>query len=245
MIQEYENLLRSIISNALGTADDTDFKISQERIGKWKEKRDEEKKKFDGILIEKRLIYYSDFYDLGNIISKNWDRFKPIFDDKKRFDVLFSEMEIFRNTISHGRQLLPYQEQLVKGIIGDLKTKIVMYHNQNMGEEDYFIKILRVSDSLGSTWDNTMMAYGLFTRKTLRVGDSIEVLIDAYDPKGREITYSIHWGDIKQTGLANNFKININKSMIQKDSLLRIMVSTKEQEYDNSSSTSFYYTVLP
>jgi hypothetical protein len=74
MIQEYENLLRSIISNTLGIVDETDFKVSPERIVKWKDKREEELKKFDGILSEKRLIYYSDFYDLGNIISKNWDK---------------------------------------------------------------------------------------------------------------------------------------------------------------------------
>ncbi|WP_391557110.1 hypothetical protein [Robertmurraya sp.] len=245
MIQEYENILRSIISNVLGTNDDTVFKISSERIEKWKEKREEEKKKFDGILTEARIIFYSDFYDLGNIISKNWGSFKSIFNDKKRFDVLFSEMETFRNTISHGRQLLPYQEQIVKGIIGDLKTKLVTYHNRNMGADDYFIKILKVSDSLGSIWDNTMLPIGLFTKKTLRVGDSIEILIEAYDPKGREITYRVRWGNIDQKGLINNFTIVINKSMIGKTSNLRIEVSTKETDYENSDTTYLRYIVLP
>ncbi len=244
MIQEYENLLRTIITNVLGSVDETDFKVTSERIDKWKEKREIEKKKFDGILLEPRILYYSDFYDLSIIISKNWERFQPIFNDKKRFDILFSEIETFRNTISHGRQLLPYQQHLLEGIVGDLKTKLVIHHNKNMNSDDYFIKLLKISDSLGNVWDGNGLRLGMITDNTLRVGDTIEFLIEAYDPKGRDITYKIECGDITLTSHTNTFSFTVNKSMIGRLKGIRIEAST-EAEYKNTCGTDFVFSILP
>lgn len=191
MIQQYENSLRSIISLILSDSDNAEFQVSPDRIEKWKEKREIEKKKYNGVLSEIRIIYYSDFYDLETIVLKQWEKFKDVFVDKKRFEVLFKEVENFRNTLSHGRELLPYQEEFLKGIVGDLKTKIVLFHNKNMNAADYFIKLLKISDSLGNIWERSRGLIGLNTGSILRVGDTIELLVDAYDPKGREITYTI------------------------------------------------------
>lgn len=71
MIIEYENTLRRLIINMIGDFDSAEFKVSGERISKWKEKRDVESKKNKGVLIENRIIFYSDFYDLKTIINKN------------------------------------------------------------------------------------------------------------------------------------------------------------------------------
>jgi hypothetical protein len=72
MITEFENNLRRIICSILGDHDDVDFGVTLERIAIWKEKREIEQKKSKGILLESRIIYYSDFYDLYEIINKNW-----------------------------------------------------------------------------------------------------------------------------------------------------------------------------
>ncbi len=78
MIQEYENVIRQIILSILGNDDSADFGITDDRLKKWEEKREIEKKKYGGVLTENRLIYYSDFYDLKTIIEKNWNLFKKI-----------------------------------------------------------------------------------------------------------------------------------------------------------------------
>ena len=83
------------------------------------------------------------------------------------------------------------------------------------------------------------------TNKILRVGDNIEILIDAFDPKGRKITYSYIWGDLENSTEENYFSITINKSMIDKQSELRIVVKTEETEYKNSDLAFIFYTVLP
>ena len=75
MIQEYENFLRYIISHILGEQDTSDFKVSVDRLEAWKKRRETEKKKNRGQLVENRIIYFSELSDLGTIIINNWDKF--------------------------------------------------------------------------------------------------------------------------------------------------------------------------
>ena len=51
MTNEYENTLRRLILNVIGTDDNTDYKVAPERIEKWKEKRTIEEKKNNGVPI--------------------------------------------------------------------------------------------------------------------------------------------------------------------------------------------------
>ncbi len=86
--------MRRLIISILGSKDSSNYKVSDERITKWKEKREIEIKKNRGISFENRLIYYSDFYDLRTIISKNWESFLPILINKKRFEIFFQRLRI-------------------------------------------------------------------------------------------------------------------------------------------------------
>lgn len=244
MIKEYENLLRTIISITVGSKDETDFGVTNDRIEKWVEKREAEKNKYKEILLEPRIIYYSDFYDLKNIISKKWELIKPILNDKKRFEIFFDEVEKFRNTEAHGRELLTYQKDLLNGIVNDLKTQLVIHHNKNMNADDYFIKLLKVSDSIGNTWE-----YGdnghKFTKKILRVGDTIEFIIEAFDPKGREINYELYTKSFKLNSKEKNLQITITNEMVGEHSGIDITVETLNSEYKNSQFCEFIYTILP
>lgn len=245
MINEYENTLRTIILNILGD-DPTIYGVSNERIDKWRAKKDEEFKKRNGLLTETRLIYYSDFYDLKNIVAKNWEKhFKEVFLDKRRFEVLYEEMEVFRNNVAHGRPLLSHQESFLKAITEDLKLKIVQYHNKNMGAEDYFIKILKVTDSLGNTWEEPRL--GLITQSTLRVGDTLELIVDAYDPKGGEIEYKIkcNKGGESYSSTDGKILLPITDSMIAKRASFSLTVSVPESKYENKAQIPCHYIILP
>jgi hypothetical protein len=246
MINEYENTLRTIIILILGDTDDADFGVTPSRIQAWKEKREIESKKRSSIQIENRLIYYSDFFDLKAIIHKNWEKFKPILNDKKRFEVYHSDVENIRNSVAHGREIFSFQNKLLEGIIGDLKNQLMLYHTKNMDPSDYFLKILRVSDNLGNIWESSNRSDSIITHKILRVGEEIEFIVDAFDPKGRELEYRIqHITDWFITQKSNKIAVKIVPDMISKSCHIRIAVSTKESGYKNEESVYFNYTVLP
>lgn len=247
MIFDFENTLRRLIIDVIGENDSAPYKISSERIDKWKEKREIELKKYKGILAETRIVFYSDFYDLKNIVIKNWELFKPILNDKKRFEVFFEELEKYRNSVAHGRIITSTQEFLIKGITADLKNLITIYHNKNEMKEDYFIRIIRVSDNLGNVWDDKSRP----NEPTLRVGDNYELLIEANDPKDRKIHYNVRMSPSYGTFTfdeekeSNRFNITITEEMISPLNFFLITVQTPESEYSNHDFKELGVTVLP
>ncbi|WP_235299776.1 Swt1 family HEPN domain-containing protein [Portibacter marinus] len=242
IITDYENSIRRIIIIALGFEDSVNYKISSARIEKWKEKREIEKKKYKGIMTETRLIYYSDFYDLKTIILKNWEKFKHVLNDKKRFEVFFSEIEKFRNSEAHGRTLTSNQIKLIEGITNDLKNLITLSHNRSKMIEDYFIEIIKVSDNLGN------ICYGSLNDPiVLRVDDVYEIIVEANDPKDREIEYeiAIFNTNFKITQVQNRFTFKVTNEIVGKKRQLSIRVKTPASEYNNSANMTLSLIVLP
>lgn len=242
MINEYENTLRRLIISIIGSEDNSKYKVSSSRIEKWKEKRAIEVAKNKGLQFENRILYYSDFYDLKTIIDKNWNLFLPILSNKKRFDVFFKELENYRNTISHGRNLTTSQNLLLEGILIDLKNTITIYHNKNEMKEDYFIRIIKINDNLGNIWDSKL------TEKTpvLRVGDHYELTIEANDPKNRPIEYKIlNLGNFRMVQKSNRFNIKIENDLVGEKTTLYISAYTPDTEYKNSAFKTIRMMVLP
>jgi len=244
MTNVYENTLRYLIIDVIGGDDDAPFKVSNDRVEKWKEKREIEHKKNNEISFEKRLIYYSDFYDLRTIITKNWELFLPILKDKKRFEVFFSEAENLRNTVAHGRNLTLSQENLLHGITSDIKNLITIYHNKNEMKDDFFIRISKVNDNLGNVWGEKISP----KMPVLRVGDEYELVVEANDPKGREIEYEVYilgtadFG-VKQTNPRMNF--TITNELVSKARTLYVTARTPFSEYENQDLLTIHVTILP
>lgn len=239
---EFENTLRSLIIDLIGDSDTSPYKVSEERIAKWKEKRDVEIKKYKGVLNERRLIYYSDFYDLKSIIDKNWPVFLSVFTDKKRFEVFFAEVEKFRNTIAHGRVLTLSQEYLLKGITSDLKNLITIYHNKNEMKEDFFVRIIKICDNIGNVWPSKPNPEPI-----LKVGDEYELYVEANDPKDRLIEYQLLTfnGVLIKNQPSNRFNFKIDNSLVGHKISLIIQVSTPYSEYENQEGFVINATVLP
>jgi hypothetical protein len=241
MINEYENLLRDIILNFLGL-DASNYKVSPERIQIWQSKKEIDDKRKLGIK-EERLIYYSDFYDLKTIIIKNWEIFLPLFNNKKRFEVFFEEIEKMRNSIAHGRSLLKSQELLLQGILQDQKNLRAIHHNKNEMKDDYFIRINKVSDNFGNVWTSAVNV----NKTPLRVGDTYEILVEAVDPKDREIEYEtkVMSGKFCITQKENRFQFIVPKELIKETIMFMIYVRTPNSEYHNETHYQILNTILP
>jgi hypothetical protein len=183
---------------------------------------------------------------LKKIISTNWRLFKDIFKDKKRFEVFFDEIETYRNTSAHGRELLQFQLDMITGISGDLKTQIIMHRNKNETPDDYFLRILKVSDNLGNVYDFSNSNKYTYNNRVLRPGDNLEIHIDAFDPKGRLIKYFIRIDGIPATerSESNVITITIKDEHVGKYLDVRAVAYT-EAKYDNSDGISFLYSVIP
>lgn len=245
MIRQYENTLRKLIIDVLGDADESDYKIPKNISNKWFKKRTTEQDKNDGFLFEKRIIFYADFEHLGLIIDENWQKFAPILDDKKRFLVFFNEVEQFKKIINNGKDLIKSQENLLSGIVMDLKNTITIYNNKNNSVDDYFIAITKISDNLGTSWTNSNQENQ--QKPVLKVGDEYELLVEANDPKDRKIEYQLsHFtGKLRINQDSKRFNFKIEKEFVGQNTMLIIKAFTKDADYVNESILKIYLTVLP
>lgn len=245
MIKQYENTLRQLIISILGDSDESDYNISKEISEKWFAKRTNAKHKNNGFLFEKRIIFYADFEDLNTIIIENWKLFIPVLFDKKRFQVFFNEIASFKKIINSGNNLIKSQEDLLSGIVTDLKNAITIYNNKTNLVDDYFISIYKVSDNLGNSWVKSNITEQL--KPVLKVGDAYELLVEANDPKDRKIAYQIsHFsGKLRIKQEANRFSFKIDKSLVGQNTMFIIKAFTEDSDYVNESILKIYLTVLP
>lgn len=245
MIKQYENTLKELIITILGDADDSDYKVSNNILTKWLKKRSIEREKNNGFLFEKRILFYANLEHLILIFDENWDKFSPVFNDKKRFDVFFNEVLLFKKVIDSGQSLIQSQENLLSGIIIDLKNAITIYNNKENLVDDYFISIQKISDNLGTSWSKSNSSEQ--KKPILKVGDNYELLIEANDPKDRKIEYQVaHFtGKMKIKQDSNRFNFKIEKEFIGQNTMLIVKAFTADSDYVNESIQKIYLTVLP
>lgn len=197
-LKDTENSLRDFIAatlqKALGNNWIDKCGASQERINFWKDRKAIEAKRQESGVVEERILYYADFYDIKTILQKNWGRvseFPTALGEWKTMEVWLSELEKLRDPDAHRRELLPHQKNLVLGITGEIRTRLIRYRSKQETTEDYFPRIESARDSLGNIWTPESPSRELRTSMVLRVGDRIDFVITATDPLGENLHYSL------------------------------------------------------
>lgn len=157
--------------------------------------------------------------------------------------VFFKEVEQFRNTLAHGRDLIESQNNLLKGIVSDLKNSITIYYNKNEMKDDYFVKITKINDNLGNVW---FVEGHCKQIPILRVDDEYELYVEANDPKDRKIIFSLHTDrTIMFSQESNVLKFKIPKQLIGETVRLWVFAKTPLSEYNNEDRKAIFITVLP
>ena len=189
-LRDIENFLRDnitfILKNKYNEEWEDKLGVSPERIVRWKERREEEKKRLGGKELEGRLLYYSDFYDLQVIIKKNWDIFKEVFPEKKLVEYQLKQLESFRNPNAHNRDLLEHQKYLLKGIAGEIKSHIIKYRGEVENIDTYFPKIDRINVN-GKIYSCSSVELDV----NLRRGDELDIILYASTPPNQKVYYAI------------------------------------------------------
>ncbi len=192
ILKDTENALRDfialILSEQLGPEWTTECGVSSERLQKWRERKDVEAKRQDAGVVDDRLIYYADFYDLKTILKKHWQHFAPAFGDLKTMEVWLNEFQKLRDPDAHRRELLPHQKSLILGISGELRTKIARYRSNKETAESYYPRIEFAADNLGNSWkpgEKKCVETGM----KLRPGDVLEFVVTASDPLEEPLEY--------------------------------------------------------
>lgn len=254
-LKDAENALRdfivSILGESFGDAWEEQCGVSPERLAKWHERKAvEEKQQVSGV-VEERLIYYAEFYDLQTILKKHWNLFAAALGEWKTMDVWLTMLNGLRNPDAHRRELLPHQKHLAIGISGEIRTRIVRFRSQQETADNYFPRIESVRDNYG----NLLIATAdkiLFTKTILRPGDVVDFVITASDPLEEQLMYSL---DSQSELLVNWQSDNMLSFRVEAqhiDRSFQIILCIKSQRTHHANSRAkmddmvmFFYTVLP
>ncbi len=254
-IRDVENLLRDFIAGVLENSFGSNWAeksgVTPERIEKWKQRKENEQRRQEGGVVEPRIIYYADFYDLGTILKKNWEKFTPALGDLKTIEVYLGELEKMRDAEAHGRDLLPHQKKLAIGIAGEIRTRLIRFRSKQETSEDYFPRIESVRDSIGNVWTpETGDGHNRFTKHILRPGDVIDFVVIASDPQGEELDYrlAVDHDFSKQWQSSNVFRVTIDERHISTLFSVQLQIKSRRAHHAMKSyddGVQFTYTVLP
>lgn len=255
-LKNAENSLRDFIAFVLNESLGIDWEekcgVSSERIEKWKQRKEVEKKRQRSGLVDERLIYYADFYDLKTILKKNWQHFHKAFGEFKTFEVWLIELEKLRDPDAHRRELLPHQVNLILGVSGEIRTKIVRYRSSLETSEAYYPRIEFAADNLGNSW-KPGQDYFVRTGLILRPGELLEHIVTASDPLEGKISYQCRYkqgspGGGEDWGEQNAFSHEITTFDIGKLFFVTIKVKSDREFHARGTydcDIMFTYEVLP
>ncbi|MGB2990758.1 MAG: Swt1 family HEPN domain-containing protein [Candidatus Zixiibacteriota bacterium] len=256
VLRDAENALRDFIAfklqKSIGDSWIERCGVSPARIEKWKERKEIEEKKQVAGVVEERLIYYADFYDLTTILKHRWpEDFSEVFGKWKEMEVWLSTLEDLRNPEAHRRELLPHQKQLAAGIAGDIRTRIVRYRSKDVGVDNYFARIESARDNHGNLF-TAGESGSVNTGIVLHPGEDLEFIITASDPYGQKLQYGLLAGSGLRWQDSNEFALKITADHIGREFTVIFYIRSERDyhahrfgQWGCDDFVVFTYTVLP
>jgi len=220
-------------------------------LAKLEERRSEEQKRRDGASVPIDLLEYTHLYELRKIINAEWAEFKPIFDDRKRFDVYLDRLEDFRNAPMHSRELLPFERDLLSGIAGEIRNLVTIFRSQQASDMTYYPSIEAVTDSFG----NVLRGY-FVTNLRLNVGETVSFNCRGLDPQGRQLSWKLeiattpsrHRLVAEETGDQVTLFWTVDRNDVGEESVLLLTLTSAAEFHRKSTyddSIVVVYTVNP
>jgi len=250
-----ETVLRDLAEELLREAHDDDWLaksgLTEERIEKLHEGRDEERRRREGGKVSERLIHYAQFWDLETIFVKNWELFKDCFGDQKELRFHLRRLGTYRNPEAHSRDLLPFEEHLVMGITGEIRNKVTIFRSSRQDEPEHFPRIESAKDSFGNVPSGDVGDLSVDTDLTLRPGDRVTFDLRAWDPHGRSWTWTVAYDLQGHSGFeieGDRIVWNVGEEHIRERAQLIIFLVGSGPYHRHGTvddRVSFWYRVLP
>lgn len=187
-LRSIETALRLVIRDVLGADGWVQAKGAPD-VAKLEERQNEERRRRDGVVISDDLLNFTETYHLITLIERNWDQFKPVFDNKARTTTYFDLIADFRNSIAHSRELVPFERELLSGIAGQLRNQVALFRSAADQSAKYYPLIEEVKDSFGAIGLKLQPMYQSFTVNRIDVGHVLGFVGSAFNARGNTVRW--------------------------------------------------------
>lgn len=216
--------------------------------------RDEQSKR-RGAVVSTDLLDYTEFTQLGEMLIKNWGDFAPALGGQKYPKVYIERLNNLRNAPMHSRVLLPFERDLLSGIVGEFLNLMAIYRSQRGPDMQFYPVIDSAVDSYGNKPGADMLGKGVFR---LEVGDKVSFTCRATDPQGRPL----HWKLIvvqnlapdsletvrEATGTNVTFNWTVSERQVGEDAIADIQLMSDAEFHRRGTlddRVQFYYAINP
>lgn len=197
-----ETALRELMVHAYGAAYGEAWlsKVaSSEQIESWAQRAADESsaRAPKGVLaVANTGLAYSNFYDLLTIAEKHWEPLSGALGKKAAALALLKRLDNLRNSVAHSRPLLPFEQDLLSGIAGQIRNQVTIFMSAQDPAGDIYPRIESVTDQFGrriesSTVDGEMAGSAPGHDVVLRPGDSVTFNCVGIDPQGRGLQWRL------------------------------------------------------
>jgi hypothetical protein len=188
-LRSIETALRLIIGEVLGEQTWISFPGAPDQA-KLEERRVEEGNRRDGATVSSDLLDYTETYHLTTIIEKNWEKFQPVFSDRRRTLAFFGVIGDVRNSVAHSRNLVPFERDLISGIAGQLRNQVSLFRSSRTESAMYYPLIESITDSFGDEGVNASNRKDLALGR-LDVGQTLLFTGTAFNAKGEQVRWKL------------------------------------------------------
>ena len=168
--------------------------LHADRLKRLEEVRRTEANKKEGVQASDDLLDYLELHKLVSLIQNNWSKFEPVFEDEQQTKVLLSLMCKLRNSVAHSRDLVKFEQDLVRGVSGMLRNQVSMYRTSNENAARYYPIIESIVDSFGRSGERPDSVDRVSCRR-IDVGHPLSFHGRASTARGKEIRWYATWAD--------------------------------------------------
>ncbi|SHN26851.1 Swt1 family HEPN domain-containing protein [Actinacidiphila paucisporea] len=104
--------------------------FTPEDLARLREKQEVETKrrtKRGAAAVSASLITYAEFTQLTRLVDRHWDSLNRALGVKKEITVLLDRIEALRNAVAHSRELLPFEQELMSAIAGEIRNRVTIH----------------------------------------------------------------------------------------------------------------------
>lgn len=196
-----ENALRQLLAHVLAGKYGTRWistAFSPDKLAMLTARRTEEAKKRTArgvAVIPESLLEYAHFYELVSVAEKHWDLVSPALGKKAVTAALLDRFDDLRNSVAHSRDLLPFEEDLLSGIAGEIRNRVTIFMSSQSPSGEHYPRAEMITDSFGNTADVDAMLSrtnpAVLCEQVLHIGDVVTFRCRGWDPHGRPLTWRL------------------------------------------------------
>lgn len=254
-----EQALRDLYARAYAEAFGADWLdriATPAQRSNWQRKGNTERKKrtsAGAAAISEDELAYADFPELGDIAESHWEPLFPALGEKAQTLPLLRRFQVLRNTVAHSRPLLPFEEDLLSGIAGEIRNRVTIYMTGKDPSGGYFARIESITDSYGHAIAPNESQGVLPTAFTVYIGDVVHFTCRGTDPQNRPLSWRLlvaPGGSIQSvTGADATLSWTVENANVSQETNVGIIMTSASTHHrimgEIDGNVTILYRVLP